>query len=159
MVTAVLEAPTEESIDALLDAEDTVFWVDWRDEEPDIVSACEAILQTGSLSAETIDVPGDPGWEIWVTYRGRRTRMPLTVSSADRHIALVTMNNALRPDYEVRMSKDFSGDTLPFLPLPTRTWAALEKRYGDAVGKRFYVLQDRPNVFTEPLPFRALRQE
>jgi hypothetical protein len=30
---------------------------------------------------------------------------------------------------------------------------AYEQRYGEAVSRHFYRLADRPNVFTDPLPF------
>ncbi len=51
-VTAVLEAPTEESLRALLDDDTTVFWIDWRQEDETIAESCELVLQTGRLSGE-----------------------------------------------------------------------------------------------------------
>jgi hypothetical protein len=78
----------------------------------------------------------------------------------DRHITLCSLNEALKPDYEVRFCIDSNGsDTLSFLPLPTSTWKDLEANYGEAVGQRFYQLKDRPNLFTDPFPPKATWRE
>jgi len=60
----------------------------------------------------------------------------------------------LAPEYEIRFCIDSNGsDTLAFLPLPVATWAELETSHGPAVSRHFYRLAERPNVFTDTLPF------
>jgi hypothetical protein len=153
-VQAVLESPTEHAVRALLDDASTVFWVDWRQEDETIADACEVVLGTGRLSGELAETDTNEGYEIYIRYGGRRVRVPLTYSGADRHVTLCALNEALAPDYEVRFCIDSNGgDTLAFLPLPTAQWAELEQRYGAAVGKRFHRIAARPNLFTDPLPF------
>ncbi len=130
------------------------FWVDWREDEGDIVKYCEAVLQTGSLAAEWVRAATPRGSDLFISYIGRRIRAPLTNGHEDRHIALYALNQALAPDYEVRFCIDSHGsDTLAFLPLPSARWAELEDRYGAAVSSRFYRLAERPNLFTDSLPF------
>src|SRR5262245_40552590 len=133
LVEALLGSPTEEAVTQLLEADDTVFWVDWREEEDAIVESCEGVLQTGRLTAEVVDVDTADRFEVYVTFATHRHKMPLTYSPADRHIALCTLNDALRPDYEVRVCVDSGGgDSLAFLPLASDQWATLEGRYGEA---------------------------
>src|SRR5262245_14316392 len=95
LVIAVLQDPSEEAIGALLDNNETVFWVDWREEDDAIPNYCESILQTGQLSGELVEVDADPGFEIYVSYKNKRVKVPLTVSGADRHITLRSLNEAL----------------------------------------------------------------
>jgi hypothetical protein len=153
-VQAVLASPTEQAVQALLDDDSAVFWVDWRQEDETIADACEEVLGTGRLSGEYVEADTEEGYEVHIRYGDRRVRVPLTYSEADRNVTLCALNQALAPDYEVRFCTDSQGsDTLAFLPLPAREWAELERRYGRAVGERFYRIATRPNLFTDPLPF------
>lgn len=151
LITAVLENPTEENVQALLDDDQTVFWVDWREEDDAIPGYCESILQTGHLSGEA---DTEAGYEVYVSYKERRLRVPIVIGHEDRHITICTLNEALAPDYEVRFCIDSDGgDTLAFLPLPSSTWAELEEGYGARVHERFYRITPKPNLFTDPLEF------
>ena len=153
LVTAVLESSAEAAIRALLENDGTVFWVDWREDEADIVRYCEGVLQTGNLTAEWVRAATPQSSDLLISFNGRRLRAPLTNGHEDRHIALCTLNQVLAPDYEVRLCIDSNGsDTLAFLPLPTERWSELEQRYGVAVSRHFYRLTERPNVFTDPFP-------
>jgi hypothetical protein len=146
-VTAVLESPTEETIRALLDDDGTVFWIDWRQEDETIAESCESVLQTGHLSGELVEVDSDEGFEVYLQYRDRRVQVPLSYSGDDRHITLCALNRVLAPDFEARFCIDSNGsDTLAFLPLAC-------EQCGEAVGRRFYKIVDRPNLFTDTLPF------
>ena len=153
-VVAVLESPSEANIRTLLNDEATVFWIDWRHEDETIAEDCESILNTGQLSAELVDVDTDEGFELYVQFRERRVKVPLNYSADDRHITIHALNSVLGPDYEVRFCVDSNGgDTLAFLPLECKQWAEFESRFGDAVSKRFYKVTERPNLFTDQLPF------
>src|SRR5436190_23967538 len=88
LVIALLESPSEEAIRALFDDRATVFWVDWREDEADIVKYCESVLQTGSLAAEWVDAATTPrGSDLFITYGAKRIRAPLINGDEDRHIA------------------------------------------------------------------------
>jgi len=154
VITAVLESASKETIRALFDDDATVFWVDWREGEADIVRYCETVLRTGSLTAEQVRTATPPGTDLFISYSGKRIRAPLINGPEDRHIALCALNQVLAPDYEVRFCVPSNGsDTLAFLPLPSAKWAELEQRYGAAVSRLFYRFAERPNLFTDPLPF------
>lgn len=153
-VEAAVTSPTPAAIQGMLDDEQLAFWVDWRGEEGEIVTDCESVLQTGKLSAETVEDDSEAGWHMFICFGERRVRVPLTYSEADRHHALVALNEALAPDYEIRLAKDSAGaDTLAFVALSTTEWSALERKHGAKVAARFYKLAPKPNVFTEPLNF------
>lgn len=138
----------------MLDDRTTVWWVDWREHDEAIPNNCEAILQTGHLAGELVETDSEAGFEVYVRYRDRRLKVPLTISADDRHITLLTLNEALSPDYEVRFCVDsWDGDTLAFVPLPVSLWGELERQYGPAVAARFARIAVRPNLFTDPLPF------
>jgi len=154
LVTAVLESANKERIGALLDDKTTVFWVDWREGDDDIVKYCEAVLQTGSLTAEWVSTAPLQESDLFICSSGRRIRVPLIIGCDDRHITLCALNQVLAPHYELRCCIDSQGsDSLAFLPLPSATWAGLEQRYGVALKRHFYRFAERPNLFTDPLPF------
>lgn len=154
LIRQVLASPDSESIEALLDDEETVFWVDWREEDDVLVEYCEDILQTGELSAEELDADNEAGFELIVQYQDNRIKVPLEIGEGDRHITLVAINQVMQTDYEIRFCIDsYGSDTLAFLPLATKDWQALESEFSDAVAKRFYRLTDKPNLFTDPVSF------
>ena len=149
-----MESASKETIRALFDDDATVFWVDWRESESDIVRYCESVLQTGSLTAEWVRNDTPRGSDLFITYGGKRVRAPLINGPEDRHIALCALNQALAPDHEIRFCIDSNGsDTLAFLPLPSARWAELEHCYGTAVSRHFYRFTERPNLFTDSLSF------
>jgi hypothetical protein len=149
-VETLLSAPGEISAQALLDDESAVFWVDWREDDADIVRYCEKVLKTGELSVEETEIEDDPGIDLHISFRGSRAKVPLTCGVADRHITIHALNNMLNPAYEVRVCVDsHPSDSLALLPLKTDEWKALEARYGNEVRWRFAVIQERPNLFTE----------
>jgi hypothetical protein len=154
LITRVIQSPTDATIEELLDDETTVFWVDWREYDSEIIGMCESIIQTGSLSAEEIDADNEAGFDLFIRYQDRRVQVPLEIGEQDRHITLVTLNETLNPDFEVRYCIDSHGsDTAALIPLPCQVWKELEQQHGDAVAKRFYKLQSTPNIFTDVLPF------
>jgi hypothetical protein len=150
-VEQLLTNESEEAIEALLADQDSVFLVDWREEDDAIVGYCEDILQTGDLAAEVVEVDADPGFEMYISHRGRRVKVPLVVGHEDRHITIHTLNQLLKPAFEIRVCVDSNGsDTLAFLPLSGADWSALEARFGEKVGRRFRKVEARPNLFTDP---------
>ena len=155
-IRQLLQSPSPENAQALLDDGAAVFWIDWRQEDETIADSCELVLKTGKLSSEMVDVYHNVGgYEIHVRYGTRQAKVPLTFSEADRHLTLCTLNEVLSPDYEIRFCIASNGsDTLGFVPLPLKDWKELEKQFGlETVGRHFYRLNPTPNLFTDPLPF------
>ncbi len=154
LIARLLAAPPAAAGQILIEDEGHLFWVDWREEDDAIVESCEAVLKTGSLAPELVDAETTGGYDLYVHYKGKRLRVPLTFSMEDRHLTLCALNEALVPDYEVRLCIDSDGsDTLAFLPLSLEEWRRLEAEHGDALQQRFYRMKAKPNVFTDSLSF------
>ena len=148
-VEQLLEIETEDAAEQMMDDEASVFVVDWREMDDAIVEYCEDILQTGDLEAEVNDIDDDPGIEMFISHGGQRVQVPLKVGDEDRHITLYTLNELLKPAYEIRVCvASLGSDTLVFLPLPAADWKDLEERHGEKVAKHFLPIQQRPNLFT-----------
>ena len=143
-INAALENPTPQNIAALLDDEDLVFYVDWREEDEDMVWSCAHLLQDFALEPEY------KGEDLFIRCGKKRVRVPLTGTPADRHITLLALNEALSPHDEIRFCLDSNGaDTLAFLVLSRIAWRELEAKYGAEVAKRFSVIAEKPNLFTD----------
>lgn len=105
--------------------ESVVCWVDWREQDDDIVTYCERRLQTGQLSATMEDKPN--GLELQITFGGTIHRDQVV----DRDRTLIFLNSIIQPSYEIRFCKASDGnDTLAFLPLSAAEWKELETKYG-----------------------------
>ena len=149
-VENLLANPTKQAIQAMLQDQESIFLVDWREEDDAIVASCEDILKTGALSAELVDIDDEPGFAGYLKFRNKRVRFPWVVGTEDRHITLYTLNQILKPEYEIRVCIDSNGsDTLAFLPLSCKDWAELENAHGKRVGKHFRRIEERPNLFME----------
>src|SRR5688500_773949 len=122
-VERLLQNETEEALQDLLAKQDGVFLVDCREEDDEIVRACEDILKTGDLAAEVVEVDADPGFEMYISHRNQRVKVPLVVGYEDRHITIHTLNELLKPTFEIRVCVGSNlGDTLAFVPLPAVDW-------------------------------------
>jgi hypothetical protein len=143
----ILDAVRNDDDDAFVELasnKECCFAVDWREEDRYIVQDCESILRTGRLRAEWV------GDELFVTFGTKRLRAPLTESAADRHITLLTLNEALSPEFEVRMLYASVGnDTGVFVPLASDGWSTLEREACEVVSRRFHKLTTHPNTFTD----------
>jgi hypothetical protein len=143
-ILAAVRSDDDAAFDALISNEDSCIIVDWGAFDEDIVRDCESVLGTGRLSAEWIDD------HLFVIFGSKRLRVPLTESVADRHITLLTLNEALSPEFEVRMLYASVGnDSGTFVPLRSDAWAALEQEAEEVVSRRFHKLRKHPNAFTE----------
>jgi len=117
--------------DAFYNAYDTIMWVDWREEDDAIIRYCEDIIKTGYLSATYQDVDNEIGFNIIINYKEQEYPIPYKGKEADRDTTIITLNEVLRPEYEIRFCEDSAGsDTLAFLPLKAVQWAELEKEFG-----------------------------
>ena len=59
VVRELLSSPSADAVQAFLDDESTVFWIDWRQEGETIAESCELTLNTGSLDGELIEKTDD----------------------------------------------------------------------------------------------------
>lgn len=129
------------------DADDIILWVDWREDEVDIVTMCEGILRTGALSA--CYRPNDISADLEIAYRGKMSIVRYPDGVADRDTTLLALNAALAPDFEIRYCVDSDGsDTAALLPLRGEQWAILEADAPEQVGRLFRPLSIESPLFT-----------
>lgn len=185
-VHTVMQRASEEALQVALEDASAFFWVEWREDDDQIPGLCEGVLKTGQLSADW----GDDD-SLAIVFRGKRFRVPLTQSvltwvvnswlfysvywilpsfitdfllwpsRGNRHITLIALNQALGPDYEVRVvKKSLDGSEAAFLPLAAADWRELERQYGPAtVGAVFGPIEEHHNLFTEMEPLAGSRLE
>lgn len=128
------------------DEDDIIFWVDWREDEVDIIHMCETVLLTGALSARYL--PNAVSADLEITYRGKTVIARYPDGVAHRDTTLLALNAILSPDVEIRYCMDSSGsDTAALLPLNSAQWAKLESVAPDAVRKAFRPLSPNMPIF------------
>ncbi len=141
MIRRLLVNPSESARDELLGDDSIVFWVDSREDDSAIAESCEEVLRSGKLSAAW------EGKDLIVSFGDRRRQVTLVGSPADRHITLLTLNQVLAPDFEIRLVWDSDG---AFTALPANDWKSIEEELGaERVSEAFMRLAERPNVFTD----------
>ncbi len=141
--------------------EELVVWVDWRAAEDEMVADFESLLKTGAISSEFLDSNNEHGFDFFIQYKDKRKRVPfVTLGTENRQEAIVTLNELLEPDYEIRFCVDSAGnDTLAYIPLSCADWRSLEEKFTqEKVRRHFYPINaESPNMFTDyvhPITFR-----
>jgi len=123
-------------------------WIDWREEDENIINYCENILQTKQLSVETIDAENERGFDTIITYKGQQTVIPYTGKGADRDTTIKTLNETIQPDYEIRFCKESDGsDTLCFVPLTAAQWLEFETKFKKQTKQKFEKIFNDTKIF------------
>lgn len=146
----LINQPEKLATETLFDDQMNSIWVDWGEDDVTIVNLTERILSTGTLSAELVL---ENSKQLKISYDGKEYLFPLIMDNTMQHIALLRLNEVLNPQYEMRMAWHSDGsDTLAMVPLSTKQWKVLEKKYGEQkIAHTFLKLTPHPNIFTESL--------
>jgi hypothetical protein len=121
-----------------------LFAVDWGEDDADIVAYCAEALGLESSTAEWREE------DLFIILNEQQMQVPLQLDVADRHITVCTLNDVLRPNYEVRfLVASFGGDTLGFAALTATDWTELEEANGAFVAENFIDPRKLPNLMTE----------
>lgn len=130
----------------LIYAEDSpAFWVDWREFDEDIADYCHI----DGLTAEVCDADNDLGYDLFFSYKDRKTQVLFEEEDITRDPALQAINRVIMPDYELRFMTDtLGGDGLAFIVLEGQGWQTLTAKYGkDALDSRFLPITDGTTMF------------
>ncbi|TCM60688.1 hypothetical protein EC844_13127 [Acinetobacter calcoaceticus] len=132
LIETYIENGSEEVyVDLIAGRTDLVMVVDWREHDEEIIHYCEDILETDHLSVETVDADNAQGFELTILYKDQRVPVVYPESGSERDTTIITLNQVLQPDYEIRLcNASLGSDTIEFLPLATATWEKLERRWG-----------------------------
>jgi hypothetical protein len=130
----VLLTGSDEALNEYIDQSGKCLVVDWRSDEGDLTDALAELLPPGWLSHEWVDAEDD----LYVTYRGVRHKVGLTLSPRDRYVWLRRMNEVMAGDYELRGFRHTLGDdTHCFYPGRCDWWSALEAAFPAEVRRVF----------------------
>ena len=96
----------------------------------EIIQYCENILKTGILSSKLEKSNNMQGFTISISYADKSLIIPYQGAGADRNTTLLSLNEIIQPDYEIRFCNHSDGqDTLQFIPLPKEIWDQLDLKY------------------------------
>ena len=109
---------------------DIVMTIDWREDDREIIQCCENNLKTGILSSKLEESNNMQGFTISISYADKSFIIPYQGTGADRNTTLLSLNEIIQPDYEIRFCNHSDGqDTLQFIPLPKEIWDQLDLKY------------------------------
>ncbi len=130
------------------DMDAVAMWIDWREEDENIITYCEDILQTNVLSVNIKNADNERGFDTIISYHGQETFIPYKGVGADRDTTLITLNQILQPEFEIRLCKESLGnDTLCFLPLSQQQWSFLDTKYPKQVIEKFEIITPNAKMF------------
>jgi hypothetical protein len=150
LIKNYLTTASDEDFEILMDEDDIAFWVDWREEDESIIGYCESIIKTGNLTTHLNDMDNETGFELLIDYNGIKHKVPYIGKGADRDTTIITLNEVIKPDFEIRFCKSSGdGDTLAFLPLTSQQWNTLENEFGkNKVTKLFVEISKTSKLFS-----------
>lgn len=137
-----------QDVDALWQDE-AVLWIDWRDDDTEIVSYCATMLNIGGLSSTCKEANNALGYEMSIIYQDKIQMVAFNLEDVNRDATLIALNEVLSPDYQVRLWMDSVGsDTLAFVPLSTSAWRSLEEEFGmEKVTNHFAPITSNSRMF------------
>lgn len=123
-------------------------WIDWREEDHNIIGYCEDILQTKQLSVATSDAENERGFDTVITYKNQQISFPYQGSGIDRDTTIKTLNQTIHSEFEIRLCKESLGsDTLCFVPLRNKEWNELDEKYPKQMNEKFEKITTETKLF------------
>ncbi|MEQ8765401.1 MAG: hypothetical protein RL885_15815 [Planctomycetota bacterium] len=134
-------------LDEQLDEWRDLFWVDWRAEDSEIVTDCEAILQTSSLRCDVNESDGDA--VMTIHFGDRQLRVPLQGDLGDRKRTLLALEKVLDDQFVLRVVRPTtSSDTVAILAVSPARWQEILHGQGELAPEHFGPLAEYPS----PIP-------
>lgn len=144
-IKTYLEDGSISSFHELFDDEGPVIWVDWGEEDDNIVHMTAEKLALNDLKAQFDNDTCD----LLITYRGLQHRIVYPVEgTADRDTSIKALNTILKPDHELRVCSASRGsDTLALMALSAGEWARLEQFHPGRCSACFEIIRDDSAIF------------
>ena len=147
LANELIASPGPEVTKRLFADADGVFWVDWREEDAQIVALCAKSMNDRLLTAER------DGEGLVIDYRGKSVKVAPGAKGDERDLTLLALNKVLKPQYEIRYVRaSDGGDTAAFMSLPASQWKGFEKQFGDRVAAAFAKLGKDTPIFDGEQP-------
>lgn len=148
-IESYLEQATEEMyFDLISGRNNLVLIVDWQDNDEDIVAECAALLEGSDLKAELRPSQQTNGFAMDIVFDQKRVSVPYAKDGSDRDTTLISLNEILQPEYQIRLCQASMGDDeIEFMLLPTSLWEKLQRRYGRDVIEDCFAEIDKDSCF------------
>ncbi len=144
-IDAYLKDGSNQSFHDLFEEDGPVIWVDWGEEDDNIIRMAAAILPPSDLKADF----DDDSCDLLISYHGtvHRIRYP-EEGIADRDTTIIALNRILQPGYELRLCNASRGsDTLALLLLSASDWAAVEHQHPLKSAESFTKINEGSEIF------------
>lgn len=144
-IQTYLEDGSVRAFHELFEDSGPVIWVDWGEEDDNIVRMTADALALDNLTARF----DRDSCDLLITYRGTEHRVRYREEGvADRDTSIKALNALLQPDYELRVCNASHGsDTLALILLSGTDWARLEQVYPAACAVHFDVIRQDSVIF------------
>lgn len=106
--------------------------IDWRDGPVEVVDAVAFFLPNGYLSHRKLS---EQAYEIIV--QGRPPVLTELSPKATQEKLLLSICNAIAPEYELRQYRPMDGDSYSVFVAPRSVWASMEGQHRDATERLF----------------------
>lgn len=144
-IQTYLEDGSVRAFHELFEDSSPVIWVDWGEEDDNIVR-----MTADTLGLDNLKARFDPdSCDLLITYRGTEHRVRYREAGvADRDTSIKALNGLLQPDYELRVCNASHGsDTLALMALSETDWARLEQIYPEACTVHFDMIRQDSVIF------------
>lgn len=126
-----LKSPTDNQLEEELRNSDTLFWIDWREYDEDVVQMVNHYLKDADqIAYQILDCPAPRGFDLLLRYHQKEVITPYLADGADRDTTLRTISQLISVDYSLRWyMASLGSDTLAFCLLPNETWRHFEETF------------------------------
>ncbi|OBR66513.1 hypothetical protein A7K91_03445 [Paenibacillus oryzae] len=126
-----LQHSSDESVVEDFFEHESLIWIDWREEEGDIIQYFnDQLPESHQIKCEITDIDKPRGVDIVLSSGDRKLTIPFADDRTDRDSAIRAMQEMIAPQYQIRwFMSSLGSDTLAFLLLSTEQWVELEKQF------------------------------
>jgi hypothetical protein len=110
--------------------------IDWRDGAAEVVAAVAAFLPKGHLTLGRLT-----GQTCELMVQGKATAVVPLSPEATQENLLLSINNAIAPEFELRQFKPMDGDSYSVFVAPRSEWSSMESAHPQATELLFLSAQ------------------
>lgn len=128
----VLQHSSDEDIMEQFFDYEALIWIDWREDEGDIIQYFnDQLPESDRIKCDIIEIDKPRDIDIVLSSGDRKLTIPFADDQTDRDSAIRCMQEMIAPRYQIRWFMGSLGsDTLAFLLLSAEQWVELEKQFG-----------------------------
>lgn len=134
--------------DVLAEERKIVHWIDWGDNDEWIIEDVAKYLHIDDLKFEIVKADNYYGYDLFILYQGKKVKIVFEGDGILRDITLRTLNQVIKPNYEIRFCIDsLGGDTLAFIPLTQNEVTILAEKFGEISEQKLQEITAHSQMF------------